>query len=585
MNYIKKNKKIILNILFSIFTYISIILYLGIYLKSYSYDFIINIIYFLILYLYFKFDKNYDKRTKRYSIILSIILSFILVVGNRVNYAIINNIINIYDLKNVFISIFIIAGFSLIFYRIFCYMFIEINKIELVDTKKEKGLSKKFFLLMVIMMVGCWGIYFLRYYPAILTPDSHYVIHYSEFKIFSDHHTFIHTWFFALFFYIGKFIFSSKIMGIAFYTIIQMILLATIFNIGINYFYKNGLKKIYCIILWLIFAFSPLHGHYSVTLWRDILFSASFLLIIISIYECTINKCCVKFKYLLYFIIGCFIMIFFRNNGIYIYIFMLPFLFIFCYYKKKRMRVLYLSILIIYFIIKGPVFDLLNVERSKTVEAYSIPLQQISRVIYSDEKLDKSTIKKLEKYMDVSKIKNNYKSYISDPIKGITNSDNLSKDSLGFLKVWVSILFKYPDTYIEAYLSQTLGYWYPSVDYWAVGTQIKSINGWETVNCHSLLSNKMTNFVDNLKNNKLPFGFFIWSIGLNVMIILFSTFILLYNREYKKLLAFVPLCALWLSIMVASPVFSELRYVYALFICAPFCLIISLINNKKRKSS
>ena len=264
---------------------------------------------------------------------------------------------------------------------------------------------------------------------------------------------------------------------------------------------------------------------------------------------------------------------------------MLPFLFIFCYYKKKRMRVLYLSILIIYFIIKGPVFDLLNVERSKTVEAYSIPLQQISRVIYSDEKLDKSTIKKLEKYMDVSKIKNSYKSYISDPIKGITNSDNLSKDSLGFLKVWVSILFKYPDTYIEAYLSQTLGYWYPSVDYWAVGTQIKSINGWETVNCHSLLNNNMTNFVDNLKNNKLQFGFFIWSIGLNVMIILFSSFILLYNREYKKLLVFVPLYALWLSIMVASPVFSELRYVYALFICAPFCLIISLINNKKRKSS
>ena len=210
---------------------------------------------------------------------------------------------------------------------------------------------------------------------------------------------------------------------------------------------------------------------------------------------------------------------------------MLPFLFFCCSNKQLKMRTIYLLIFIIYFIVKGPVFDVLGVEKSKTVEAYSIPLQQISRVIASDKKLDKSTLKKLEKYIDVSKIKESYKPHISDPIKSITYSDALSKNSAGFIKLWSSILIKYPDVYIDAYLSQTLGYWYPSVDYWAIGNQIRSINDWEQVDCHSLLNDKINKIVDEARNNKLPFGIFIWSLGLQFIIILVASFILLYNKS------------------------------------------------------
>ena len=43
---------------------------------------------------------------------------------------------------------------------------------------------------------------------------------------------------------------------------------------------KESVKKIYLIVVTLFFALSPLFAIYSITLWRDILFSLAFVTII-----------------------------------------------------------------------------------------------------------------------------------------------------------------------------------------------------------------------------------------------------------------------------------------------------------------
>lgn len=45
---------------------------------------------------------------------------------------------------------------------------------------------------------------------------------------------------------------------------------------------------------------------------------------------------------------------------------------------------------------------------------------------------------------------------------------------------------------------------------------------------------------------------------------------------------FTPLFGLWLSIMAATPVFCELRYVYGLFICIPLLIITPIILKSKK---
>ena len=253
-----------------------------------------------------------------------------------------------------------------------------------------------------VIFIG-YFLYFIRFYPAIMTPDSYYVIHYANNFILSDYHTFGHTWFFGIFFHLGKFLFHSLSKSIAFSTLVQMLCMSLIFSTSIRYFYNKGLNKKICIFLTLFFAFNPLHAHYSITLWRDIMFGGSFLLILICLYEFISSKSKIKIAYIILFIIGVLIMLFFRNNGIYVYLFCIPFIIGFMKNKRIMMSIITISIACFYFVIKGPVFDYFNIEKTTSVEAFSIPLQQIARVIA----LDKNITAKDEKYLKIVDKKSN----------------------------------------------------------------------------------------------------------------------------------------------------------------------------------
>ena len=65
------------------------------------------------------------------------------------------------------------------------------------------------------------------------------------------------------------------------------------------------------------------------------------------------------------------------------------------------------------------------------------------------------------------------------------------------------------------------------------------------------------------------------------MLLLTSSFLICYLGNKKLLLTYIPLWGLWLSIMVTTPVFSELRYVYDLFTCMPLLLFIPILNRQK----
>ena len=200
------------------------------------------------------------------------------------------------------------------------------------------------------------------------------------------------------------------------------------------------------------------------------MFGGSFLLILICLYEFISSKSKIKIAYIILFIIGVLIMLFFRNNGIYVYLFCIPFIIGFMKNKRIMMSIITISIACFYFVIKGPVFDYFNIEKTTSVEAFSIPLQQIARVIALDKNItakDEKYLKKL--FIDYDKVSTEYKPYISDPIKSLANNEILSDNKRDFLDTYLHLFTKYPNIYFEAYFSQTLGYWYPDVIYASTG--------------------------------------------------------------------------------------------------------------------
>lgn len=310
------------------------------------------------------------------------------------------------------------------------------------------------------------------------------------------------------------------------------------------------------------------------------MFGGSFVITLICLYEFVSSKDKIKPSYIILFIIGVLIMLFFRNNGIYVYLFCIPFIIIIMKNKRIMMSILTISIACFYFIIKGPVFDYFNVEKPTTVEAFSIPLQQIARVIASDKEIDvKDEMYLRGLFKDYDKVATEYKPYISDPIKRQTKDDILSNDKEKFIKTYLNLFTKYPNIYFESYFSQTLGYWYPDVIYRSTGGETSSIFESENVYCDPLTPEWYNQLISSVVSRKIPLSNFIWSLGLQFIILLISFTITMYLGNKKYLLCYVPLFGLWLSMMVATPVFCELRYVYGLFTCAPFMLVLPFIIN------
>ena len=210
-------------------------------------------------------------------------------------------------------------------------------------------------------MIVCWLPYFLRYFPAIMTNDSYYIIHNILNGTLSDFHTFGHTWFVGSFLLLGKAMFGNLTIAVGFYIVIQMFICSILFVYMLKFLYEKGVKFIILLIFFLFMCFSPLFAIYSITLWRDVLFGMFFITLFISLYNIVSNNFKFNKSSLIMYLFSVLFILFFRNNGIYVIILFVPFFIALSKGNRKFVTVLNFSIIILYFIIKGPIFDYFDV--------------------------------------------------------------------------------------------------------------------------------------------------------------------------------------------------------------------------------
>jgi hypothetical protein len=269
-----------------------------------------------------------------------------------------------------------------------------------------------------------------------------------------------------------------------------------------------------------------------------------------------------------------------RNNGIYVIIIVLAGMFIVLPKLRKRILLFSSVSVAVFSMITGPVYRN-NRLKGAAVEAYGLPLQQIGRTIAYNGKIDSNDLKFINQIFPLEDFKNYYNPCIVDAIKwnGNFNGNFLEENQAKFLLVWAKNLPRNMDTYTEAFLLNTFGFWAFGVknSYGYLDTYVSNNDyGIKRVN----LLNKW--FGINIENfiNKYDYcgsGTLFW-------ILLLSVYVLLYHKKYKKMLVLLPCIAVWLSILVATPVAFSLRYVFILAISVPLWLIlpfISLNNNTK----
>ncbi len=581
-----ERKQTIIRIILAI--YVAFILSYQSKLGSIHYSLFFLLFSILLTIFFLKSNLNLTKRTKKFTIITSLITSILFSLGSIVYQKIyLKTNFEIFTFNNIIHLILYFIADYILSYFLFSILYSKIDTIK-IHEKINNNNSKKVFFLSFIIIFICYIPYFLRCYPALMSPDSFVQINNIEKNIFINNHPFIETQFLGLIYKLGKLIFGPGNLALAFYIIIQMLIISLVFSLVVTYLYKKQVKKWIIILTLLFYALSPLHAFYSVTLWKDILFGVNFALILLAFLK--INEEGFTKKNIAILILSLLILLFFRNNGIYIFIFLITFIILI--YKKFKITIpLCASLLIIYFIITGPIYNKIGVIPTKSVEALSIPLQQVGRVIVLDQEIDKESQKYLNEIFNINYLKENYEQHLADNTKNSINLETFDKTKIKFFKVWFKLLIKHPLTYIESYLASTCGYWYPDVAYHAisfVNSETETYNAYEyNIKSAPKTPEFINKIIDRTADKTLPFSILIWSTGLYCYILFLMCMIYIYLHKFqnKNIICYLPLIGLYLTIMISSPVFAELRYIYGLFTCLPLIILIPFLNKKEGKKN
>ncbi len=445
---------------------------------------------------------------------------------------------------------------------------------------------RKWFMIFAGLLL-CWLPWFLYNYPGVMTPDS--ISQFSQITgktPFSSHHSLIHTMIIGLCYRAGHALTHSVNGGIAFYTVVQMFLLAGTETCCLSLFARRGLPRWLCVCFFLFWGLVPYNAIFAVTMWKDIPFSACavlYTLLLFQLLEIPKLSWRIHWKQLagLFFTGWLFCML--RSNGLFAFLFTVPFT---IWFFRRQIRViapLQLAVLLLALLVRGPVFDSLGVAKPHFTESLSLPLQQVARVVWEGRELTEAQKDLIGGVVDISLIPEYYDPVISDPIKALVIYNNdafLESHKAEFFRLWVELGMKWPRDYAEAFIDQTRGYWFPAPASLRTNEGISPNEiglEWPHV-LRGMIPIRISQMLLRLPD-QLPVYGILWSIGAFTWALLFlGVFQFLYGRRHF-LLPCIPFAGIILTLLAATPVASDIRYAYPLILGMPLLLAISVFTR------
>ncbi len=453
------------------------------------------------------------------------------------------------------------------------------DRMIVVDNNED--VKKLGFIKPFLIILGCWLPFFLWLFPGNVTSDSTTQILQAISHSYSNHHPVFQTWLIQGVLMLTSIFTDSLNAVVAICIIVQSTFLAFVFAYVINTLSEFKVKKTICIGVLLYYAIMPYNIMMALNMWKDTLFSAGFLLLIVSLWKIgyTRNKMDLVFLFM-----GGILVCMLRNNGWYAFIVLFPIASIFLWGRRKDAIIVLAMIFAISLGIRGPIFDRLNVSNPNVVESLAIPMQQIANVITKEGRITASEICLISEVIEIERVPETYDVHVADPIKNLIlekgNTDFIVENKGDFLKLWLSIGLKNPGMYLEAFVNQTEGYYNPDIQRWQYTQGV-----WDTqmpIYSTPLLPLQICNFLKWYVSDwmyRIPLlgmlksiGFFVW-----IMFILLGLCII--RKRYEIILIYFPLVLYWGTLLVATPVADEFRYIYCLFIAMPILIVASLLKT------
>lgn len=514
--------------------------------------------------------------------IYMLLLSSTIVIGNKINVYDEPHFkqVDLIDMVNIIIlmTIFSFCGKALLSY-------IDCNQIKIRVVKT----SKRWWFISSGLLFILWGAWLFVYYPGMISPDSvHSLLQAENLDLLTNHTPIMYTLLITIFVRAGWFV-GDRNFGVFLFSIVQTVIMAISLGYSVYWVKKHFLCKFLPIIVLVYFGLNPIIAIYSITMWKDILFSAWILLSCLVLIDIGISEGKeLEDKKGIVRLITIFILLSFgRNNGVYIVTFVWLGLLLLFKNLRKRIIIAGGSVIFAIILIQGTGYKKLGILNSGFAESVGIPLQQISYSIKYDGPLDEKDQQFIEQILPIEVIKREYTPLSADKIKfnAQFNTSFFEENKCEFVRVYFNELPKHFKAYTKAWLLSTSGFWHIEPLEWACQFGVMDNNEMGLYDRNYIneyfnldLRPSIQRYVINL-HQKCP----IYNVGLLVWIIFFYGMASVIRQQLWKVLFILPLFGCWLTLMVATPVSSQFRYVYSFHLILPI-IIILLFAKRSVKS-
>ncbi len=470
------------------------------------------------------------------------------------------------------------------------------------------------------ILLACWLPGYLAYYPAICAYDVTIQLGQILGHAYNDHHPIFHTLLLEGFYRLGQ-AWGNVNLGIGLCALFQMLALSAAFAAGIALLFSWGAQVGWLAALLAYCGLFPFHLYMAVSLTKDTVFSAFFLLQFLSLYALLFREnipgnpgkrkkgmglCRWDFLYLG---AGLGVMLF-RTNGKYAVLVLLVFLFAACIPKKDarklfvKLGVETLGVFILGSLLLSGIFRATNAQQGDRRELLSLPIQQLARTyVYhggvglhpeDDDSMGEAEKALVDDFL-LNRAYLSYRPEIADPVKSNTNTYVARYRAREFLSVYLGLFFKYPGDYVNAFLAVDAGYLSPFdlshatinengrdqglgyvqtrwVDEELNADGIYQDSKWEAL--HGVLEE----FADSngylripvLKYILVPGGYLWYWLALAACLWLF--------KSRKALMPLALVLGYYLTLLLGPTV--QLRYLYPVMVALPFALVLAVGTSR-----
>ena len=450
------------------------------------------------------------------------------------------------------------------------------------------------YLFYFLVFALSYGATLLAFFPGIINYDFEgEIVQYLTGEYLASHPIF-HTVLTGVLYRLGTLVFGRATGGAATYSVFQLLCLSAMFA-WCCCFLQKRVPLWATLLLTAAMAILPYNGVLAISTIKDTLFTGLCAMLCLTLWEIAESpKAFLSRKRNLARLFGiCLTMSLLRHNAVFATLPALLVVILLC--RNGRKKAVAACAVTLLFCLAAPrcLQYATHAKALLSSELMSVPCQQLMRTASRATDLTEEEYDEISAWF--SDAIHRYRPSYADPAKGGNfDLERYNEHPEAYWSMYLKYAKRYPRIYVEAFLANCMGIWYPddtthahTMDseewdfvYLKTGNIVPEIVG--KVNAHSYLPAYRTwiyNSMHHSRHENVPLYAQLFKPSTYVYLMLALTLLLRYRREKKFALCTLPTWGIIFSLLFSACIL--VRYSYPFMTCAPMFLLLVLFSDRR----